>query len=90
MCDSFSEETSIYDETVEIITGMYSSYFGENTLNCFPNIKKIVTRTTGYDNISLEYLSSKGVICLSVGSYSPQTIALHILSLLFYGLRDLS
>ena len=84
-----SEEADIYDETVIIITGAHTSYFGKNTLNCFPNLKKIITRTSGYDNIDIKYLSSQGVICLSIGSYSPQTVALHILSLLLYGLRDL-
>lgn len=87
--DSFSEETTIYDETVLTITGTHTSYFGQNTLSCFPNLKKIITRTSGYDNIDIGYLSSKGILCLSIGPYSPQTVALHILSLLLYGLRDL-
>lgn len=89
MKDSFSEKTAIYDETVVTITGTHASYFGKNTLNCFPNLKKIITRTSGYDNMDIKYLSSQGITCLSIGSYGPQTVALHILSLLLYGLRDL-
>lgn len=48
---------------------------GEKELDLFPNLKFIVTRSTGFDNIDLAVAQKRGVTVTNVPSYGMHTVA---------------
>jgi len=54
----------------------------KETLEKFPHLKLIVTRSTGYDHIDINYCKEKGIIVSNVPAYGVHTIAEHTFALL--------
>ncbi len=56
------------------ITGSY--------LNLLPNLKQIVTLSTGYDHIDLEATKKRGIVVCNVPHYGENTVAEHTFALI--------
>lgn len=69
-------------------TFIYSSLKAD-LLTHFPNLKLIVTRSTGYDHIDLNYCKKKGVVACNVPTYGVNTIAEHTFALMLALTRKL-
>ncbi len=69
------EETDValFDATV-ISTFIYSP-LNNATLDKFPNLKLIATRSTGFDHIDLSYCKAKGITIVNVPSYGAHSVA---------------
>lgn len=59
----------------EVISTFIYSKLSKEILSQMPNLKGIVTRSTGYDHIDLNYCKEKGIIVTNVPSYGVHTVA---------------
>jgi D-lactate dehydrogenase len=71
-----------------ISTFIYSELTRE-TLDKFPNLKLIATRSTGYDHIDLSYCKEKGISVVNVPSYGAHAVAEHTFALILAISRNL-
>ncbi len=51
-------------------------------LQKFPNLKLIAVRSTGFDNVDLEYCKEKGIVVATVPAYGSHTVAEYTFALL--------
>lgn len=66
----------------EIISVFTFSQLTKEVLEKFTKLKMIVTRSTGYDHIDINYCKEKGIVVTNVPAYGVHTIAEHTFSLL--------
>ncbi len=77
----FTSANKVQDETnqevfnAEIISTFIYSVLDRSTLEKFPNLKFIATRSTGYDHIDLGYCKEKGIVVANVPSYGAHSVA---------------
>jgi D-lactate dehydrogenase len=69
------DETNPDFFTAEIISTFIYSELNRQTLEKFPNLKFIATRSTGYDHIDLNYCKEKGIVVANVPSYGAHSVA---------------
>ncbi len=63
-----------YKDAEIVSTFIYSS-LSKEVLEKMPNVKCVVTRSTGYDHIDLQYCKEKGIVVMNVPSYGVHTVA---------------
>jgi D-lactate dehydrogenase len=74
--------TSFTATDAEILsTSIYSTLSAE-VLSYFPNLRFVCTRSTGFDQIDVEYCKTKGIIVSNVPEYGSHTVAEHTFALL--------
>lgn len=66
----------------EIITTFIRSELSEAVLRQLPRLRLIVTRSTGFDHIDLDYCRGAGVTVCNVPDYGDHTVAEHAFALL--------
>ncbi|MEK7076942.1 MAG: NAD(P)-dependent oxidoreductase [Patescibacteria group bacterium] len=59
----------------EVISVFVDSRMDETTVDYFPNLKLMTTRSTGYDHINVEAFKRKGVAVAYVPGYGANTVA---------------
>lgn len=74
------ETTSL--DTIEILSVFIYSELTKEILSLMPNLKLIVTRSTGFDHIDTEYCKEKGITVSNVPEYGTRTVAEHTFALL--------
>jgi len=60
---------------VDVISGFTSSIISKELIDLLPNLKLIVTRSTGFDHIDVAYANSKGIKVCNVPAYGSETVA---------------
>jgi phosphoglycerate dehydrogenase-like enzyme len=73
----------------DIVTGFVYSKFDSKILNSIQNLKLVVTRSIGIDNIDTDFCDSKGIKYTNV-EYSNHNVAHHTLALILYYSRQLN
>ena len=73
----------------DIITGFVYSKFNKQTLNSINNLKLIITRSIGGDNIDRNFCDSKGIEYTNI-EYSNHTIAHHTMALILFHARKIN
>jgi len=66
----------------EVICVFVNSVLNKEVLSQFPNLKLVVTRSTGFDHIDIGYCKEKGVRVAYVPNYGMNTVAEYSFSLL--------
>jgi len=79
--DLKSENVSSYSDA-EIISTFISSNINKDIIDKLPDLKLIVTRSTGFDHIDVEYCKSKNIAVSNVPEYGSSTVAEHTFALL--------
>lgn len=69
------EEKLPEDQSFEIISVFVGCRVTPKVINSFPNLKHIAARSTGFDNIDLEYCKSKNISVSNVPAYGSHTVA---------------
>jgi len=69
-------------ESIEVLSIFIYTTITPELLAKMPNLKMIVTRSTGYDHIDLKVCEEKKVIVANVPEYGTQTVAEHTFALL--------
>ncbi len=73
----------------DIISIFIKSKLDENILSLFPNLKLIVIRAAGVDNIDLDYALAHNITVCNVPSYGPATVAEFTFGLIIALLRNI-
>lgn len=68
--------------SVEVLSVFIYSPLPEEVLSTMPNLKLIVTRSTGYDHIDLSYCKKNGITVCNIPNYGANTVAEHTFALL--------
>lgn len=69
-------EENLPDKTdFEVISVFVQSKLNQKVLDHFENLKLIVIRATGFDNIDLKHAQSKGILVANVPAYGSHTVA---------------
>lgn len=84
------EEHNFFNETLneenvvdaEIVSVFIYSKLDKNMLDKFPNLKLVVTRSTGFDHIDIEECKNRGIKVTNVPSYGENTVAEHTFALI--------
>lgn len=74
--------------SADIVTGFVYSKFDSEVLNSIKNLKLVVTRSIGLDNIDTDFCDSKGIKYTNV-EYSSHTVAHHTIALMLFYARQL-
>lgn len=69
-------------ESIEILSIFIYSEITPELLTKMPQLKMIVTRSTGFDHIDLEACKARGIVVTNVPEYGTQTVAEHTFALL--------
>ncbi len=69
------DNPDLRDDKVEILTIFVKSRIGMEEMDRFPNLKAIVTRSTGFDHIDLEEAKKRGITVSNVPAYGENTVA---------------
>lgn len=67
---------------VEILSVFVASHIDASALDKFPNLKYIVTRSTGFDHIDIEEAKKRGIAVSNVPAYGSVTVAEFAMALL--------
>ncbi len=70
-----SSEATTDAQNAEIVTIFVNSTVDAKTIDALPNLKLLVTRSTGFDHIDIAYAQSKGIMVCNVPSYGSRTVA---------------
>ncbi|MFC1721037.1 hydroxyacid dehydrogenase [Patescibacteria group bacterium] len=69
------ENPDVKDDKAEILTIFVKSKIGAEELDRFPNLKAVVTRSTGFDHIDLEECKKRNITVSNVPTYGENTVA---------------
>lgn len=69
-------------EKFEIISCFTGSKFDKKTISKFPNLKLIAVRSTGFDNVDINFCKELGVAVANVPTYGQNTVAEYAFSLI--------
>ncbi|MGC8651339.1 MAG: NAD(P)-dependent oxidoreductase [Minisyncoccia bacterium] len=97
---SFLAQTDLLEEALtlenvsrfqdyEIISGFINSQFSKEIIKQLPNLKLVVTRSTGFDHIDLKTCQEKGILVANVPSYGSHTVAEYTFGLLLCLIRKI-
>lgn len=59
----------------DILSVFINSEINKEAIDSLPNLKYIVTRSTGYDHIDIQYAASKGIKVSNIPAYGSRTVA---------------
>lgn len=80
--EKLSLENTSMVQNVEIISVFIDSQVNKEILEKLPNLKMIATRSTGFDQIDLEYCKEKNIAVCNVPYYGENTVAEHTFALI--------
>src|SRR5688500_18926853 len=60
---------------VEAVTVFVQSQVTKEVLDCFPRLRVVCTRSTGFDHIDLEACRNRGITVCNVPTYGENTVA---------------
>ena len=84
------DETNAGDHAdAEIVTTFVHSRIDADVLRALPHLRLIVTRSTGYDHIDLDFCREAGIAVANVPGYGDVTVAEHVFALLLGLARNL-
>jgi D-lactate dehydrogenase len=79
---TLSKEHLPEDKNFSLCSVFVDSMMDKVVIEALPNLKFIVTRSTGYDHIDLKAASERGIVVASVPSYGENTVAEYAFALL--------
>ena len=80
--EKLKEETVLKIKDAEIVSVFINSVISKNIIDSLPNLKYIITRSTGFEHIDLEYCATKGIKVSNVPAYGSHTVAEFAFSLI--------
>lgn len=80
--DKLSQENASQYKDAEIISCFIYSKLDKSTLEQFPNLKLIATRSTGFDHIDMGFCKLKEIKVVNVPEYGTNTVAEHTFALI--------
>lgn len=75
-------EHAVIPQDTEVLSVFVNSKVTSAVIDALPQLKLIVTRSTGYDHIDLAAATARGVVVCNVPSYGERTVAEYTFALL--------
>ena len=76
------ETTAPLAKDCQVLMVFITSKLTSKVLATMPKLKLIITRSTGFDHIDLEYCERQGIMVTNVPSYGENTVAEHAFALI--------
>lgn len=73
--ENLDENSASKAKDVDAVCVFVDSQINKNVIDAIPNLKFIATRSTGFNNIDIEYAKSKGIKISNVPAYGSHTVA---------------
>ncbi len=86
---ALTPETAADFADAEVISPFVNSRLSVETLRAFAELRLVVTRSTGYDHIDLDYCRAHAITVCNVPSYGDNTVAEHTFALMLAVARRL-
>jgi D-lactate dehydrogenase len=83
------DQAAAIAESAEIVSVFVHSHVGPDVIDQLPNLKAIVTRSTGYDHINVPAAESADIPVFNVPTYGENTVAEHTFALILALSRNL-
>lgn len=80
--EPLSQENISKAEGVEILSVFIYSKIDKQILDQLPDLKMIVTRSTGFDHINIKECDKRGIMVCNVPTYGENTVAEHTFALI--------
>lgn len=80
--DSLNVDNVRTNNDLEILSCFVNSELSRNVLENFPNLKCILVRATGYNNIDINYCKKNNISVYNTPNYGSRTVAEYTLTLL--------
>jgi len=80
--DKVDEATAPLAKDCQVLMVFITSKLTSKVLATMPKLKLIITRSTGFDHIDLEYCERQGIMVTNVPSYGENTVAEHAFALI--------
>ncbi len=80
--ESTIDSDTTNNEEVEVVSVFVNSKITKETLDHFPNLKLITTRSTGFDHIDTEETNKRGIVVTNVPAYGSRTVAEFVFTLI--------
>ncbi len=80
--DKLTKDNLSLVKDAEILSTFIFSILNKEILSQLPNLKYIVTLSTGFDHIDTKFCKEKGIIVSNVPSYGEHTVAEHTFALI--------
>jgi D-lactate dehydrogenase len=87
--DKITEENAAQYKDAEILCTFITSKCTDKVLSALPNLKLIVTRSTGFDHIDTNYTKAHNITVTNVPEYGSHTVAEHAFALILALTRKL-
>jgi len=81
--------TALAYADAQIISPFVNSKLNADVLGFFPDLKLVATRSTGYDQIDVDFCWAHGITVSNVPNYGDSTVAEHVFALLLAVARNL-
>ncbi len=72
---NLSDNSIAQDKEYEGISIFVKSKLSKKVIDSFPSLKFISVRSTGFDNVDIEYAKKKGIVVSNVPAYGSHTVA---------------
>ncbi len=73
--EALDASTSSQAKDAEVVTIFVNSKVSSEVIDSLPNLKLLVTRSTGFDHIDVAHAKSKGITVCNVPAYGSRTVA---------------
>lgn len=73
--EKLSEDNIDNAKDAEVVCVFTSSLVTKNVIDLLPNLKAVVTRSTGFDHIDVAYANTKNIKVSNVPAYGSETVA---------------
>lgn len=73
--ENLIQQTLAKAHNAEIVSVFVNSVVDSAIIDALPNLKLLITRSTGFDHIDVKYAQSKGIVVSNVPAYGSRTVA---------------
>jgi D-lactate dehydrogenase len=73
--DELTRDTAEKARQADIVTVFVNSVVDASVIDTLPNLKLLITRSTGFDHIDIAHAKSKGIVVCNVPAYGSRAVA---------------
>ncbi|MEM0151249.1 MAG: hydroxyacid dehydrogenase, partial [Thermoplasmata archaeon] len=82
-------DTNFEENNAEVLVVTTFTKVDKNIVDKMKNLKFVQVASTGYDNVDLDYLKSKGIMLSNIPVANKQSVAEHVIAMVLSFLKNL-
>lgn len=87
--NEFTELDNVFYQDTDILSVFINSVLSKNVLNKFKNLRIILTRSSGYNHIDIEYCRQNNIAVYNVAGYGENSVAQFTVGLIISLVRNI-